>query len=229
MESAIVCPNLARDLVATGVVQFDAFRLKLHETNPDAPLSPFYFSFRRPPQGSLTDDHIRRLSEELLLCFTIGTVKYDAVVGVPEAGEPFAEAFAKAAKVPLLLLGKEGREGRRQIVISERFLVSAREARIGAGARVLVIDDLITQAHSKIEAIHVLRGERLSVQDVLVCLDREQGGQLELAKESCNLHAGWTISDFLQFSLEEGLITPAKYDEALDYVRSQRAEANSAA
>ena len=38
--------GLARALFACGAVKFGAFKLKLHQTNPDAPLSPIYFNMR---------------------------------------------------------------------------------------------------------------------------------------------------------------------------------------
>ena len=36
----------ADGLLASGAVKFGAFRLKLHETQPDAPLSPMYVDLR---------------------------------------------------------------------------------------------------------------------------------------------------------------------------------------
>ena len=41
----------------------------------------------------------------------------------------------------------------------------------------LVIDDIITDGASKIEAIKPLEAAGLNVKDVLVILDREQGGE----------------------------------------------------
>ena len=38
--------GIANRLVEVGAVKFGAFKLKLHRTKPDAPLSPHYFDYR---------------------------------------------------------------------------------------------------------------------------------------------------------------------------------------
>lgn len=51
--------DLALKLFDIGAVQFGEFKLKLHEKNPDAPLSPIFFNFRTPDNpkpGPLTDE-----------------------------------------------------------------------------------------------------------------------------------------------------------------------------
>jgi len=41
--------KLALDLFGLGKIKFGAFKLKLHEKNPDAPLSPIYIDLRNLP------------------------------------------------------------------------------------------------------------------------------------------------------------------------------------
>ena len=82
------------------------FRLKLHEKHPDAPLSPIFFNLRTPDNpkpGPLTPDIV----ELAALCMhhvaqTQCTGDFNAVVGIPNAGDPFAEALASITGLPRL-------------------------------------------------------------------------------------------------------------------------------
>ncbi|MEK9209350.1 MAG: phosphoribosyltransferase family protein, partial [Patescibacteria group bacterium] len=86
------------------------------------------------------------------------------------------------------------------------------------GDIVLLIDDLVTTAESKIEAIHSLEACGLKVRDVLVLIDREQGGKEELKKAGYELHAGFTLSQLVQHYRVSDRITPEKEKEVLDYL-----------
>lgn len=67
------------------------------------------------------------------------------------------------------------------------------------GEIALVIDDLVTQAESKLEAIAVLEGAGLVVRDVAVLVDREQGGAGQLADAGYALHAAVTLRQLLGY------------------------------
>ena len=66
------------------------------------------------------------------------------------------------------------------------------------GETVLVIDDVVSHAESKLEAIRVLEANGLRVRDVAVLVDREQGGPEQLAAEGYTLHAAVRISELLE-------------------------------
>src|SRR5258708_36712575 len=57
------------------------------------------------------------------------------------------------------------------------------------GETVLVLDDVVTHADSKLEAIRVLEGNGLVVRDAAVLLDREQAGPGRLAAAGLHLPA----------------------------------------
>lgn len=81
------------------------------------------------------------------------------------------------------------------------------------GQTVLLIDDVITSAKSKFEAIKTFEDAGLLVNDVLVIVDREQGGEEELACRGYKLAALFKLSDILEYYLEKGMIPKEKYDE----------------
>lgn len=68
-------------------------------------------------------------------------------------------------------------------------LASRVEGAVEPGARVLLAEDLITNAGSKMSFIEALRAKDVTVNDTLVVFDRLQGGQEALGKEEVRLHA----------------------------------------
>src|SRR5262249_2981402 len=149
--------ELARALYEAGAIQFGAFRLKLHETRPDAPLSPLYINLRllrsHPDQMDVSVTAYQALLAEC---------EFDLPADVPMAATPFVAILSHLTRVPQ---------------------ITPREPKThGSGARIdgvyqpgqtaVVIDDLVTGADSKLEAIRVLEDAGLTVRDVLVLVDR---------------------------------------------------------
>lgn len=193
------------------------FRLKLHEKNPTAPLSPYYMNLRTPDNpkpGPLTPDVVRMIGYSLYSFSEQLGLEYDYVVGIPRAGDPIAKAFWAAIPpnkiVNLLKLQKIDLEGGRKIGESVTGAYTA-------GKIVLGIDDLITKADTKREAIISLTGVGLIVKDLLLLIDREQGGPEELEKEGVRANAAFTISELLVLYLRTKRIDKKTYDEIVKY------------
>ena len=219
----ILRPDLALRVFEAGAIQFGMFHLHLHETRPDAPPSPIYCNFRASPAGPLSSDDVDALGKGVLhQRARLDGVRYEAVEGIPRAGVPRAESFAEVAAVPHygLLHKEESGTGRISCVEAKRH-----KAEIWARVipeRMLLIDDVVTEAHSAIEAVQAMRSLGFSVTDVLVLVDREQGGEKALAEAGLTLHASWRLSELLRFYRERQLITEGKYQEVLAYLRVNR-------
>jgi orotate phosphoribosyltransferase len=203
----------ARRLMAVEAVKIDTkkgFRLKLHESHPDAPLSPYYFNLRIPENkgGPLTYSEVESIGKFFHRYALKAGLQFDALCGVPRAGEPFAKVLQDLfyhspgnVSYPIITLNKVESAGGRKIgeVLRSRDMP--------LGSRVLLVDDLITEAGSKVEAIVSLRGAGFIVNDVIVFLDREQGASAELLKLGVRLHAITTVTGLLDIYEKEGLIT----------------------
>jgi uridine monophosphate synthetase len=85
----------------------------------------------------------------------------------------------------------------------------------------LVVDDLITRGDSKLEAIAPLEAAGLTVRDVLVLIDREQGGAEDLARRGYSLHAILRLSEILDSLRESARITPDQHAEVLRYLKPE--------
>jgi orotate phosphoribosyltransferase len=68
------------------------------------------------------------------------------------------------------------------------------------------VDDLVTGADSKLEAARRLETAGLVVRDIVVLVDREQGGADQLARAGYTLHAAVRLSDLLAVYRRTGAI-----------------------
>ena len=67
--------------------------------------------------------------------------------------------------------------------------------------------DVITSGSSVIETAAILRKEGLRVQEVVVFLDRQQGGKLNLEKNGINVHSVVTVNQLFDILLEAGKVS----------------------
>ena len=183
------------------------FRLALHKKNPDAPLSPYYVDLRMlrsfPP--------LPRYAAELISTrMQIDDVAYSLVADVPTAATPIVTLLSEITERPMIT-PREPKDHGSQATIDGVF---------ETGQTVLAVDDLITGADSKLNAVQILRHAGLIVTDVAVLLDREQGGAAQLAKAGLRLHTIWTITDLLEFYESEGIIPADLVQEINEYRRS---------
>lgn len=200
----------ADGLLTSGAVKFGAFRLKLHETQPDAPLSPMYVDLRVLRSFPDAQDAAAATVRELIAARRLA---FDRYADVPMAATPMVAVLSHLTRVPM---------------------ITPREAKThGAGGNIngaftpgetaLVIDDVVTHADSKLEAIRTLEANGLVVRDVVVLIDREQGGPQAIAAAGYTLHAAVTISQLLAYWRETGGIPQSDYDRVQAYLAATRA------
>ena len=138
------------------------------------------------------------------------------VSGIPFGGLHLALAYSLASKVPLIYIhpAKE-RNGARAFV----------EGKYERGETVLLVDDLITSGGNVIETGAFLQVEAgLKVRDVVVLLDRQEGGEERLRKHGYNLISILGLETMLNYLMASGRIDEFWFRKSLDYVRSRRAE-----
>ena len=208
--------QLADRIHDRGAIKFGAFKLKLHEKYPDAPLSPIYITLRKPEIGGpLTDEDVEAIGQELYELVKKRKVLFDLVAGIPRAGEPLAEVVSRLSGRPLIKLGKKIEGDTRKIdsIVSGEYR---------PGQLVLLVDDLITQADTKKEAIGVCENGKLVVAGVVVLVDREQGGSEDLGKAGYTLYATFLLSILLGYYVQVGKINQAKRDEVMSYIAANR-------
>ena len=196
--------KLAEQLFGIGAIKFGAFRLKLHEKQPDAPLSPIYVDLRVLRSFPQAMDSAIEVYMEL----TTG-LRFDFFADVPTAATPIVAILSHLMKVPMVSPRKDEKEHGITGKINGAF--KARQT-------ALLIDDLITQAESKLEAISTLEANGLVVEDVVVLVDRQQGGASQLEAMGYKFHCAFQLSELLQFYQQTGKIDRAGYERIITYL-----------
>lgn len=207
-------------LLCTGAMQFGPKPLKYHDTHPDAPENWVSANIRGEPKGVLSAGYLHAIGRHMAEWTSYHRLKADDakyIVGLPMAGEPLAEGFIQvwrdwSDKCPeLIRLQKEEGEGFRHIAPVD-------SGGLESGAKVWMVDDVITAAGTKIEAIDALRQMGLEPIGCSILLDREQGGRAQV--EACGVKVGssFTLTWLLDFYQEMRLISDevrSRVDESL--------------
>lgn len=198
--------ELASTLFDAGVIKFGEFRLKLHEKNSNAPLSPIYIDLRilrsLPSVLEAVVFAYRNLTSEL---------SFDYYADVPTAATPLVAVLSNITRVPMISPRMDSKG---------HGVISRIDGIFREGQTVLLIDDLITTANSKLEVISILEENALIVNDVSVLVDREQGGVQILEERGYACHAVFTLSELLEFYLLQGMIEQEIYKKTVTYLRS---------
>jgi orotate phosphoribosyltransferase/orotidine 5'-phosphate decarboxylase subfamily 1 len=200
-EEEVLIKSVALLLADVGAIQFGEFTLASGKS------SPYYIDLRIIP--SFPDEFNKLTSLFIQWLAHHPEVKFKRIAGVPTAGISFATAICNRLNLPLLYVRKEPKAYGHQKRI---------EGILERGDQVLVIDDLITDGGSKIEAVKSLRESGAKVKDVLVVLDREQGGPEQLKKEKLTLHALAPISKIIKALAEEKRLSESDAKRILAYI-----------
>ncbi|MDP2585969.1 MAG: hypothetical protein Q8P29_03755, partial [Candidatus Levybacteria bacterium] len=184
--------------------QEDEFALKKHEKNIEDPLSPYYINQRNLPANVY--DQIGLVLKEIP-----SDVAPDFCTGIPKAGTDIAKAYSKASGIPFLddIFAKEQTGTGRKIVGK----TEAREKK-----KLRIIDDLVTGADTKLEAIRAAEELGYEITDIMVIIDREEGGARELAKKGVKLYAAFKITQLFDYYRRTGIIDIEKYKQSMIYL-----------
>lgn len=133
---------------------------------------------------------------------------FDLIADVPTAATPIVTAVALLGDVSMITPREPKEHGTKAAIDGVNH----------PGQSVVVIDDLITTAGSKLKAIKTLEAAGLVVKDVCVLVDREQGGKEELERAGYKLHAAFTLRELLDSYVKDRLISHGQHAEVLRYL-----------
>ncbi|MCR4406410.1 MAG: orotidine-5'-phosphate decarboxylase [Anaerolineae bacterium] len=197
-------PRLSLDLFDIGCVRFGDFTLASGRH------SPIYLDLR------LLASHPRVLSEVArAYAHLLRDIPYQRIAAIPYAALPIGTAVALDLEKPLVYPRKEVKSYGTGRAIEGEFV---------PGERAVVLDDLITTGGSKIKAITPLEEAGLQVQDIVVLIDREQGGREELAAHGYRLHAAFTLREMLNTLRVAGRITDQQYNTVMEFLASENSD-----
>ena len=196
--------EVADVLLQEGAIKFGAFKLKMHNKNPTAPLSPIYIDLR-VLRSSSPDVKLKICRAYLDL---MKDLQFDLLADVPTAITPIVTLLSQITGVPMISPRGDKTYGSGAQIDGD----------YRTGQTALIIDDSITKGESKIGSADKLRGNGLNVKDVVVLVDREQGGTKDLIVHDLKLHSAFTISNLLRYYKRTGRIDQGLYDETMAYL-----------
>jgi len=173
--------------------------------------SPYYIDLRQTISSPITMDWIANSLTRIILN-EVSRDRVDKILGVPTAGIPFATVVSQKLGIPLIYY----RQARKEHGVRKKV-----EGILERNDRVLIIDDLITTGESVIEAAEVVRDQGGLVNELVVLLDREQGGVQRLRAARIEPHVLFKITDALRWLHTVGLIEDKVYEIVMKYIEEE--------
>lgn len=190
--------SIALALAEVGAVKFGEFTLK------SGMKSPLYIDLH------VLVSYPKLLKEIAEAMATVAKkLKFDVIAGIPYTALPIATAISIAQDWPMVYARKEVKD-----YGTKRKL----EGAFQPGQTALIIDDLITTGSSKFETIEPFQEAGLKVTDIVVLVDREQGGSRILEEQGYHLHSVLGINELLDILKETGKIDEANFKNAKAFI-----------
>ena len=190
-------------LLRTGSIRFGTFKLA------SGILSPYYVDLRLIPSDPEAFRRVVAYYSAVLKADLLKSAQ--RLAGIPTSGMAYASVLAFSLKKPFLYVRKETKEHGRGRRIEGLLL---------PGDRVLVLDDVITTGKNISEAVEAIRAEGGVVEDAVVLLDRQQGGEASLKRIGVHLHSFTTIRRIADQLAARGMIDEGQHSEILAQITS---------
>ena len=181
-----------------GIIKFGRFTLK------SGIESPFYVDLR--PLAS-DPKILKKLANYLLEMLPLDN--FDIICGVPYAALPMATAMSLESYLPLIIKRKEAKAyGTKKLI----------EGIYEKGQNCLLVEDVITSGKSLVETIDEVENEGIKVSDIVVVLDRQQGGKEKLEAKGYTVHSLFNISEVVEILREVNYIDDEEVARIQDFV-----------
>lgn len=182
--------QFATFLVKSNAIKFGVFKLSSGKE------SPYYIDLRIlpsfPQYFKLAVDAYKQTIEK-----HVGLKELDYLCSVPTSGLIYASALSYDIGKPFVYVRKEAKEHGTSKMI---------EGYLSPGARVLMIDDVVTSGKSIVDAVDVIRSNGGVVEYALILVDRLEGAEDTLKAHDVKLLSVSKISEIANILFETGML-----------------------
>jgi orotate phosphoribosyltransferase len=197
--------KVADALYSSGCLRFGSFKIK------SGAISPYYIDLARllsSPKDLRTV--VEAVAEEIKKVMV--SDKVDKLASIELKGALILPSIACQLNLPCVIVRKE----------EKAYGVTGRiaGAKVVKGEHILFFDDVISEGLSKLEGIKPLEELGAHVKNVVVVVDREQGGRENLEKLGYKVHALAKISEIADALLQTKKISKEQANAILNYIRS---------
>jgi orotate phosphoribosyltransferase len=140
-------------------------------------------------------------------------IQVNVIAGGETAGIPFAAYLARSLSIPMVYVRKSKKV---------HGIASLVEGRLAKNAKVLLVEDLITDGKSKMGFIDALSDAGATVEHALVLFDRLQGGSEALQRRGVLLHKLTDMDTALGVAEIEKLLPNGHVEAVRVYIVSPR-------
>ncbi len=184
--------RLTLSLFDSGCIRFGTFTLASGKT------SSIYIDLRLVPSFPYLLRQVISAYGQLL-----SPLEFDLIAAIPYAALPLGALAAAEVNKPLIYPRKEAKAYGTARTIEGEFK---------PGQCAVVLDDLITTGESKLKVIEPLEQAGLRVKDIVVLIDREQGGKEFLEAKGYRLHSFLRLREMLEVLVREGRLSLEEKD-----------------
>jgi uridine monophosphate synthetase len=195
--------DLITALFDTGCIKFGSFTLA------SGTQSPIYIDLRRVISYPGLFRKVGQAYAEI-----VQGLSFDHIASVPYAALPAGSVVAWQLGVSMIYPRKE---------VKQHGTGQAIEGSFEAGQTAVMIEDVITTGGSIVTAVEVLRQAGIVVKDVVVLVDREQGGDSKMGEIGLALHSVLKIGEIVSVLKQKSLIDTETYKTVVQYIKENAA------
>ncbi len=197
----IICEMFDRWMIA-----FEPTKLK------SGKISPIYINLRRLPSYPMLMESI---AKELLRKVHSENVLGTRFAGLPMSGFPIAVAMGLIGKIPVMYPRQSSEQGTRQSSEQGKAKV---EGDYKEGDFVIVVDDVLTDGQIKHSQIQTIKQSGLNVRNLVVVVDREEGGTTLMEQDGIRVHSMMTLKEIVQVLREDADLSDHCYEEVMSWI-----------
>lgn len=188
-----------KSLVDIDCVKFGQFTLKSGQQ------SPVYIDLRNIISYPALLTNLALLFKEEI------SLSAQRICGVPYAALPIATMISAQTGLPMLIKRKEAKGYGTKKMLEGIYL---------PGDKVVLMEDVITSGQSLIETIKILEEEGLIIEQILIVMDREQGGIKKITDLGYQVKALFSVSSLIDLLLSENKIDVETYNAVKEFLHN---------